>query len=234
MTMLISERSDEPWRRRLYLPNYQIAEAARYADISPQTVAAWHRIDKALLSKKEQREALSYLQLIEVAVVAAARKEGVKLPDIRAARDYAERTLKSEYPFAQHRFKTEGKNLWLDYGELEGEKRGGALVKANQAGQLAWKGIIGRLKEFEYEHEGVVTRWHVAGTSSPIIIDPRISFGAPTVGGIPTWIIKGRWNAGESDTDIADDFGLEKELVRKALDFERVGSRKGKPKTRLN
>jgi uncharacterized protein (DUF433 family) len=234
MTTLVSERSDEPWRRRLYLPNYQIAEAARYADISPQTVAAWHRIDKALLSKKEQREALSYLQLIEVAVVAAFRKAGVKLPDIRAARDYAQRILKSEYPFAQHRFKTEGKNLWLDNEELEGEKGRGTLIKASQAGQLAWKVIIGRLKEFEYEHEGVVIRWHVAGTSSPIIIDPRISFGTPTVAGTPTWIIKGRWSAGESDTDIAEDFELEKDQVRKALDFEGVGSRKGKPKSRLH
>jgi uncharacterized protein (DUF433 family)/DNA-binding transcriptional MerR regulator len=235
MTTLVSERSDEPWRRRLYLPNYQIGEAAKYADISPQTVAAWHKkINDALLSQKEQRAELSYLQLIEVAVVAAFRKAGVKLPDIRAARDYAQRTLRSEYPFAQYRFKTEGKNLWLDYGELEGEDGRGTLVKASQAGQLAWKDIIGRLKEFEYEHEGVVIRWHVAGASSPIIIDPRISFGAPTVGGIPTWIIKGRWNAGESDTDIAEDFGLEKEQVRKALDFEGVGSRKGKAKSRTH
>lgn len=174
------------------------------------------------------------MQLIEVAVVAAFRKAGVKLPDIRAARDYAERTLKSEYPFAQYRFKTEGKSLWLDCEELEGEEGRGTLVKASQAGQLAWKGIIGRLKEFEYEHEGVAIRWHVAGASSPIIIDPRISFGAPTVGGTPTWIIKGRWNAGESDTDIAEDFGLEKEQVRKALDFEGVGPRRGKPRSRMH
>lgn len=142
--------------------------------------------------------------------------------------------LKSEYPFAQHRFKTEGKNLWLDYEELEGEGGRGTLVKASQAGHLAWKDIIGRLKEFEYEREGVVIRWHVAGASSPIIIDPRISFGAPTVGGTPTWIIKGRWNAGESDADIAEDFELEKEHVRKALDFEGVGSRKGNTKLRMH
>jgi uncharacterized protein (DUF433 family)/DNA-binding transcriptional MerR regulator len=233
MTTLVSERSDEPWRRRLYLPNYQIGEAARYADISPQTVAAWHKKD-TLLSQKERRGALSYLQLIEVAVVAAFRNAGVKLPDIRAARDYAKRTLKSEFPFAEHRFKTEGKSLWLDYDELEGEDGRGTLVKVSQAGQLAWKVIIGRLKEFEYEHDGVVLRWHVAGASSQIIIDPRISFGAPAIGGMPTWIIKGRWNAGESDIDIAEDFGLEKEQVRKALDFEGVGSRKGKTKSRLH
>jgi hypothetical protein len=31
MVTLVSERLDQPWRRRLYLPAYQIAEAAEYA-----------------------------------------------------------------------------------------------------------------------------------------------------------------------------------------------------------
>ena len=67
MATLVSERLDEPWRRRLLLPAYQIAEAANYAQISPQTVVAWHRIEAALLKQREARAALSYMQLIEVA-----------------------------------------------------------------------------------------------------------------------------------------------------------------------
>jgi uncharacterized protein (DUF433 family) len=234
MTTLASERSDEPWRRRLYLPNYQIAEAARYADISPQTVAAWHHSEAATLSQKEKREELSYMQLIEVAVVAAFRRAGISLREIRAAREYVRKELKSEFPFAEYRFKSEGKNLWMDSVQVEGEKGRGTLLKANQAGQLAWADILGRLKEFEYEHQGIVIRWHVTGVSSPIIIDPRISFGCPAIKGTPTWIIKGRWNAGESDTDIAEDFGLQKDEVRKALEFERVVSGRGKARSRVH
>ncbi|MFZ0460140.1 MAG: DUF433 domain-containing protein, partial [Rhodoplanes sp.] len=143
-------------------------------------------------------------------------------------------SLKSEHPFAEYRFKTEGKNLWMDYFQVEGENGRGTLLKANQAGQLAWADILGRLREFEYEHQGIVIRWHVAGVSSPIIIDPRISFGSPAIKGTPTWIIKGRWNAGESDTDIAEDFGLQKDEVRKALEFERVASGRGKTKSRVH
>jgi uncharacterized protein (DUF433 family) len=205
----------EPWRRRLYIPNYQVAEAARYANISPQTVAAWHRIEDSFLSQKEKRAALSYLQLIEVAVVAAFRKAGVKLPDIKAAREYVQTTLKIEYPFAQRRFKTEGKSLWLSYGRDK-------LLKANQAGQLAWKDIIGRLQEFEYERRGVVVRWHVTGPGSKIVLDLRIAFGAPSVDGVPTWALKGRWQSGESLNEIADDFGLKPAEVKAALAFERV------------
>jgi uncharacterized protein (DUF433 family) len=231
MVTLVSERLDEPWRRRLYLPTYQIGEAASYAQIAPQTVVAWHRIETALLAQREKRAALSYMQLIEVAVVAAFRKAGVSLKRIRAAREYAAKTLKSEYPFVEYSFKEEGKHLWLDASQIA--LKPGTVVSADQGGQLAWESVIGRLREFEYEKHGIVLRWHVAGRSSPIIIDPRISFGAPAVKGTPTWVIGGRWNAGESDSDIAEDFGIEKEDVREALKFEGVVPG-GRGKSRLH
>ena len=61
------------------MPSYQIAEAANYADIAPQTVAAWHKSEKEILTEKAGKAALSYLQLIELAVVAAFRKIGVAI-----------------------------------------------------------------------------------------------------------------------------------------------------------
>jgi uncharacterized protein (DUF433 family) len=231
MVTLVSERLDQPWRRRLFLPSYQIGEAAAYAQISPQTVVAWHKIEASLLAEREKRAALSYMQLIEVAVVAAFRKAGVTLKRIRAGRDYAARTLKSEYPFAEYRFKEEAKHLWLDSGEID--LKPGTVLSADQGGQLAWQSVIGRLREFEYEQQGIVLQWHVAGRSSPIIIDPRIAFGAPTVKGTPTWVIRGRFDAGESDTDIAEDFGIKRDEVREALRFEGlVGG--GRSKSRLH
>jgi len=218
MATLVSERLDAPWLRRLTLPTYQIGEAAAYAGIAAQTVASWHKIEAELLKEREARSALSYYQLIEVAVVAAFRKAGVPMKNIRAAREYAQNELKSEYPFAQYRFKENAKHLYLDAQQVAGVKDGHVL-QTDQGGQLEWASIIGRLKEFEYESD-VALKWHVAGQGSPIIIDPRVSFGAPAVHGIPTWIIRGRFDAGESDSDIAEDFGLKPDEVKKALKFE--------------
>jgi len=232
MATLVSERPDEPWRRRLTLPAYQIAEAAEYAKISPQTVVAWHKIEAHLLKQREQRAALSYLQLIEVAVVAAFRKAGVPMPRIRKARAWAAHELKTEHPFAVLRFKENAKHLYLDSQQVE-LKNEDTVVQADSGGQLEWQSIIGRLNEFEYEKGGIVLQWHVAGKGSPIIIDPRISFGAPTVKGIPTWVLRGRHDAGESDSDIAEDFGIKKEEVREALKFEgAIGA--GRRKSRLH
>ena len=216
----VSGNHAEPWRKRLHLPAYHVGEAARYAQISPQTVVAWHKADQAhVLSERQDRERLSYLQLIELAVVAAFRQAKIPLPEIRAARDYIKRNLKSQHPFAEYQFKRYGKSLFTEFEESGRSK----LLKANQGGQLVWKEIVGPvLQEFEYEHEGVAIRWRVAGPSSPIIIDPRLSFGAPTVKGVPTWVLKGRFDAGESDSLIAEDFGLDVPSVREALKFEGV------------
>jgi uncharacterized protein (DUF433 family) len=230
MVTLVSERLDEPWRRRLTLPAYQIAEAADYAQIAAQTVAAWHRIEAQLLKQREQRSALSYMQLIEVAVVAAFRKADVPMSRIRKARAWAAHELKSEYPFAEYKFKENAKHLYLDSQQID--VKDDTVVQADAGGQLQWESIIGRLKEFEYDH-GIALRWHVAGEGLPIIIDPRISFGAPAVHGIPTWVLRGRFDAGESDTDIANDFGLKREEVRAALKFEGA-SGGGRRKSRLH
>lgn len=221
----------EPWRRRLYLPNYQIREAAKYADISAQTVRAWHKGPKAGLSNSKRRalsektagSALSYLQLVEVAVVAALRKEKLPFSRIRDAREYMCNHLKSEYPFAEYRFKTNGKELWVDYAQVEGLSGGDKLLAVNREGQLAWKEMIDRrLKEFEYEDGGVAVKWHVGGLVSPVVIDPRVAYGSPQVCGIPTWIIKGRWDAGESINDIAEDFELPVAAIKGALKFEDI------------
>lgn len=235
MPTLISENRGEFWRRRLFLPAYQIGEAARYAEVSPQTVAAWHRIERPTLSAKERRAALSYMQLIEVAVVAAFRKAGIPLRKIRDAREYFSKQFNAEYPFAEYRFKTAGKHLLVDYQQIEGTKGRGKHLVADQGGQLVWDQIIGPLlKEFDYEHEGIVIRWHVAGPLSSIIIDPQIAFGAPTIKGTPTWAIKGRWDAGESVSDIAEDFGIEKAEVREALRFEDILPERDNAKSRIN
>ena len=215
--------SQNAWRRRLYLPNYQVQEAARYARIAPQTIVQWQKGNRGALAPRPHREALSYLELVEGAVVSALRNEGVALWRIREAREYLASTLKSEYPFAQYQFKTDGRRLFIDFAEVVGQKRGfGKLLRPDQQGQLAWEEVIGRLTEFDYERKGIVIRWHVAGSASGVVIDPRISFGSPMVKGIATWAIRGRWAAGEPPDEIADDFGLREKDIVDALVFEGV------------
>jgi uncharacterized protein (DUF433 family) len=217
----------EFWRARLYVPNYRIREAARYAHLSAQTVAKWHTKPGAnrssTLSTKDKGAALSYLQLVEVAVVASFRKAGVSLKKIKDAREYLAKQLEAEFPFASYSFKTDGKELWMDYAQFEADHGDKTLLAASKGGQLAWGDIIGRLQEFDYENNcGLAIRWHVAGRDENVIIDPTIQFGSPSVEGVATWAFKGRWEAGESVDEIADDFGVANSDVVAALRFEGV------------
>lgn len=217
--MNAATQPSEFWRSRLYVPNYRIRDAAQYAHLSAQTVASWHKPitsnQRGVLGPKDKGAALSYLQLIELAVAAACKDAGMKLADIRAARAFFAGAYETEYPFATLRLATDGVDL--------ATKAGAELLIGNKGGQMAWKKIIGdRFKEFEYDEEGRATRWHVAGKGSPVMIDPRVRFGAPHVGGVPTWVLKDRWQVGESVKDIADDFDLRSPQVVKALEFEGV------------
>jgi uncharacterized protein (DUF433 family) len=217
---------------RLTIPNYRVSEAARYARVSSQTVANWHSLqgNKMFLTRRDARAALSYMQLIELAVVAAFRESGVPLKRIVEAREYLKNQVRSEYPFADYKFKTDGKTLLMDYSQLDKDTGNGKLLELNKKGQLAWSDILDiRLREFDYgKRERVVLTWHVGGPESSIVIDPRFSFGAPTIKGTPTWAIKGRWLAGESVEEIADDFGLKEDVIFQALQFEGINAGLGK------
>lgn len=225
MRTLIAERGVAPWKRRLFLPAYKVADAARYADISAQTIRNWQvstDFHRPAIGERESGEALSYLQLVEVAFVAAMRRAGVKLQEIKNAREYLALQLQSEYPFAEKSFKTDGKDIWMSLDNLVAGESKAKLVKVNKGGQIAWAEIVEtKFTEFEYEGD-LAIRWHVAGPRSPVVIDPRVSFGAPMVKGIATWAIKGRWAAGESLQDIAEDFSLQSDQVAEALKFEGI------------
>ena len=152
--------------------------------------------------------------------MATFRGLGVSLQRIRKARDYAAQVLKSEYPFAEYSWLTEGHQVLFDLSTVEGDASVGRLVAADSQGQVAWKEIVSeRFHQFDYDN-GIALVWHLATGRSPVVIDPRVSFGAPSVSGVPTWALKGRWDAGEDIEDIKGDFGISDKDIRYALLFE--------------
>lgn len=217
-------RPSDLWRTRLDLPNYEVKEAARYAHIHANTVWRWHK--NTTLGARDSRSKLSYLQLTELAVAAACKEAGMKLVDIRVARAYFAAAFKTEHPFATLELTTDGVDLAM--------KAGADLLIGNKNGQLAWKQVIGeRFKEFDYE-DGLAVRWHVAGKKSPVVIDPSVRFGAPHVAGVPTWLLKDRWEAGEPMDEIEDDLSIKQSELIAALRFEGIDPGKSRANEWLN
>ena len=224
MTTLTSLNRKDPWLRRLTLPAYQVSDAARYAAITAQTVRNWQRASAdgyRAIADRSARASLSWMQLQELAIVAAMRARGVKLYKIRLARDYLGSVFKLEFPFSDERVKTDGQDVLMEETSELGKETKRLLV-ASRGGQYVWADLIGyRFEEFDFEKQ-LAVRWNIHGRKSRVVIDPRIAFGAPSVRGVPTWAISGRFKAGETIEDVAEDFLIDKDDVLKALQFEGI------------
>ena len=147
--------------------------------------------------------------------MAAFRSAEISLPNIRNIWELSARHLNSDYPFTQLQFKLEGPKMFYDSLPLTVQYRGLSRTAVTEAkGRLVWKKPVSqRLAEFDYE-DGLALVWHVAGRDSPVKIDPRLRFG------LPTWVIVGRYEAGDSFKDIESDFGISEADAQAALDFE--------------
>ena len=225
MSSATTVKNAEPWRNRLYLPAYRVSDAAKYSGVPTQTVNYWCRLHPQIcseLGRRRRGQGLSYLELVEVAFVATFRSLGISLQRIRRARAYASKMLESEYPFAERQWFSEGCHVMLGLRDLDSDAAIDDLLVADEHGQLTWQAMVGeRFTQFDYDN-GLALTWHVQGKGGQVIIDPRISFGAPTVSGIPTWVLKGRWEAGESISNIKGDYGLSEEEIEDGLQFEGV------------
>ena len=207
------------------LPAYTYAEAGRYARTSPANVRRWFRNPSrrgAVLSPLPEA-GRSYIQLIEVRFVATMRARGIKLDELRRARAYIRKELQVEHPFAHVRFKKTGINLLLEsLADFEGLDDDDLVLAPGLGGQLGMRQLLeGVITELDYDHE-IAVRWYPRGRQEPIIIDPRMSFGRPTVvgTGIPTTVLYHRYHAGDSKEFLADDFRLSPEQVDAGIAFE--------------
>ena len=206
--------------RYMLLPVYTYVDAGRYAATNPQNVRNWFKGQASEGHKMRSvfdrvpRHGLSYVQLIEVAFVAAMRRKGLALDEMRRAYAHVRRAMQRDYPFAEERFKTDGIELFIEaYGELLAVGQHGRVVMRE-----ALEAATGSL---DYA-DRLVARWHPRGRDKPIIIDPRLSFGRPVVEGtgVPTLALAQRFNAGESIDFLAHDFALSREKIEEALRFE--------------
>lgn len=217
------------WKQRMHLPTYRVADVARFAEISPRTLAYWYfpkgKDKRSVLPDRDRGGQVSYLEMVEAAFVATMRKSGVSLDVIRDARDYLRTRWQSEFPFATYRFKTDGKNLLMDFDQLDAMSGEGKLLIPNKHGQLAWSKIVDfTFDQFEYEDD-LAIRWHIKGPGTLVVIDPSVAFGAPSVRGVPTNTLADRYQGGDSIAELGDDFRLPIGEIREALKFEGIAFR---------
>ena len=111
--------------------------------------------------------------------------------------------------------KTDGRHLLIDFAEYE---PGHDTCCWRLTPTANWGGRRSSPSSPNLTMSLVLRSYGTPGRQSPVLIDPRISFGAPMIKGVPTWVLKGRYEAGES----RDDFSLTEKEIQHGLEFEGI------------
>lgn len=216
-------------------PAYSYVEAAHYLNLPTSTLSSWFRGQTYTHDDEIRRfrpvikldgkpgEGLSFLNFVEAHVLAAIRRHHrIPLQKVRRALNYVQRQLGIQRPLVDLRFETDGVDLFVH--ELE------RLVNVSREGQLEIEPLIRRyLQRIERDPSGApiklypFTRKSVSTEEpAPVEIDPRVAFGRPVlVGrGVPTAVLADRFKAGDSLTDLAEDYGTSAQDIEEAIRCE--------------
>ena len=154
--------------------------------------------------------------------IKALRDSRHSFPRIHEAHRVLSRLLETEHPFALKRAFADPAGI---YALLEREGQEDLLIELKGAGQLAmWPTLHRYLKQLEFDVDELAQRWYPAGPATPIVVDPRVSFGAPIVAGtrIQTSAIAELYHGEDSIDEIAWLFDLGPAEVNAAVQFERT------------
>jgi uncharacterized protein (DUF433 family) len=193
---------------------YTFSEAGHLAHVSPSTVRNWlfgyaggHSGQVApLFARRDETGAMvSFLQLIEIVVAGNFRKaEHVGFQTVRQG------LMKTRRPNDDHIVE-----------RLRSERPGRSLQALDQPLQWTLQGLVlETLEQLDFESE-LAARWYPVGKSIPIVVDPKITSGLPTIvgRGVTVEVIHQRFKAGQRLEYIAQDFVLEPVLVEEALRY---------------
>ena len=163
---------------------------------------------------------LTFLDLVELMFILGLRGSGQSFPRIHEAHRVLSRILETEHPFALKRGFSDPGGI---YALLEREDEGDLLVELKGAGQIAiWPTLQEYLQQLDFNLDDVAERWYPAGRATPIVVDPRISFGAPVIVGtrVETAVVADLYQGEDSVDDLAWLYNLEPAQIRAAVEFE--------------
>ncbi|MEO5899797.1 MAG: DUF433 domain-containing protein, partial [Ilumatobacteraceae bacterium] len=141
---------------------------------------------------------------------------------LRPVIDELRRAFNTPYPLATARPYVLGKELVLELQERTDLPAAIAIVVRSGQQLLLTDEATRFVNKVEFGEAGLgeAQRLHPAGKASPVVIDPLVRFGRPTVAGVATERLWELFDAGEPVVEIADGYELPAELVRSAVAYE--------------
>lgn len=155
----------------------------------------------------------TFSQLIELLMIAAFRSHGIKPRVIRDAYRRA-RAKFGEHPFAREGYRTDGVYIYTGSDEPASEE----LSKQ----QIFFEEVVRPILMDVSYIEGSAAQFSPLGKDRSIVLDPRLSFGAPVdrSSGVSTAVLYSMRRSGEPEESVADWYGVSVLAVRDAFEYE--------------
>jgi uncharacterized protein (DUF433 family) len=211
-------------------PVYGTSEAAGLLGLRPDRTRAWLdgysrrdvRYPPVIRAEPTGDDIVTWGEFVELGYLREYRHKGVPLQRLRPVIDELRREFGTPYPLATARPYVYGKDLVLELQERNDIPRSIAIViSSGQTIALADEAKrFFKKVEFEPPDEGDVRRLRPAGPASPVVIDPLVRFGRPSVQGVSTERLWELHDAGESVDEIADGYDMSTDVVRAAVAYE--------------
>jgi uncharacterized protein (DUF433 family) len=214
---------------------FTVPEAARQLVVPESTLRWWLEGGErrgvnylpVLRTEPTGSSLVTWGEFVEARYLREYRVKRVPLQRLRRAIDFLRESFEVPYPLAHFKpFVGPGREILLEAQRVADLPPEFWLVLGAEdpAGQQI---LLTPASEFFLDHVGFshddeqwADRLYPAGKDSPVVMDPVLSSGSPTVQGIRTENLVELVEAGEDIEDVAHDFGLELPELHAALAFE--------------
>ena len=209
---------------------YSLADAAEILRISPSTLEWWleggrrgqREYPPVIRSESTGDRHLTWAEFVEAGLLRQYRRDlGVRLHEIRAFVASLRVELGVEHPLAHAGpWVGEGRRLLMRFQEECGLPSELCLIAYVTDQLVLLPAADSFVQRVEWEGD-LPAAWRPHDdTSSPVRCRPERRFGRPAIGGISTAAIFEHVDGGESEEEVADQFGLSVESVRWAVAYE--------------
>lgn len=215
-------------------PLYTVSEAARLLEVPTQKLRRWldgfsvgeRTYQPVIRQERTGADEVTWAEFVEAGLLREYRAR-LPLQRLRPLIDEMRSTFGVPYPLAhfQPLVDPEKRELVLKLQErVQSQTELDAdllLVHRRGQWQVQWaEPVRAFLEKVEFDPDGVAERMRPLGSHSPVLIDPRLSFGIPQVGGVRTEVLAEAYASGEDFGDIATSWGLEVTDIEAAVRWE--------------
>ncbi len=165
---------------------------------------------------------LSFRNLLELHVLSALRRtHRIEMPSVRRAIKYLKDRFRTDHPLLDRQMLTDGKDLFIEQYEH--------YINISRHGQMEMRQVLEiYLQRIEWDEAGSpirlfpFTRGRFEQSPRLISIDPVVRFGKPCIAGtgIPSAIVAERYEAGDSISELAKDYGRSTFEIEEAVRYE--------------